>query len=64
MAYVNTARPIEFPVIAQIQDYLARRAAYHQTFNELSDLSDRDLADLGISRSAIRVLAKEAADNI
>ncbi|MFA3918052.1 DUF1127 domain-containing protein [Ruegeria sp. 2012CJ15-1] len=33
---------------------------YRQTVSELSDLSDRDLADLGINRSMIRRVAMEA----
>lgn len=41
----------------------ARRALYRRTVRELSALSNRDLADLGISRSAIRSLAHEAAYN-
>ena len=42
----------------------AKRAAYVATFNELNALSNRDLADLGISRSGIRSIAAEAAENI
>lgn len=34
---------------------------YRRTIRELSNLSDRDLADLGLSRSMIRSLAHEAA---
>ena len=34
---------------------------YRKTFAELSDLSDRDLADLGIHRSSLRAIANEAA---
>lgn len=39
----------------------ARRAVYRTTLNELSALSNRDLADLGISRAGIRALAYEQA---
>ena len=34
---------------------------YSKTVNELSALSNRDLADLGIARTDIRRIAKEAA---
>lgn len=39
----------------------ARRAIYMQTLSELRGLSDRDLADLGISRSQFHAIAREAA---
>ena len=45
----------------RIQDALARRKVYRATYYELSMLTDRDLADLGIPRSDIRRLALEAA---
>ncbi|WP_089882527.1 DUF1127 domain-containing protein [Citreimonas salinaria] len=41
---------------------LARRAIYRRTLNEMSALSDRDLADLGIHRSQVRSIAWQAAD--
>lgn len=39
----------------------ARRRVYNTTFAELSSLSARDLADIGIDRSDIRRLATEEA---
>ncbi|WP_170375908.1 DUF1127 domain-containing protein [Ruegeria profundi] len=39
----------------------AKRRVYRETYYELSVLSDRDLIDLGISRSSIKNLALEAA---
>ena len=39
----------------------AKRRVYRATCYELSMLSDRDLIDLGIPRSRIKRLAKEAA---
>lgn len=38
-----------------------RRRVYNQTVTELNALSDRDLADLGMSRSNITTIAREAA---
>ncbi|SMX33741.1 DUF1127 domain-containing protein [Actibacterium lipolyticum] len=48
-------------VIAVTRDALERRRVYRQTVSELGALSNRELADLGISRSMIRSLAKETA---
>ena len=46
-------------------DFLNRRIAswnrYKRTVNELQALSNRELADLGISRADIARIAKEAA---
>jgi len=36
-----------------------KRRIYRQTVNELSGLSNRELADLGIARSQIKSIAKE-----
>ena len=40
---------------------LAKRKVYRETLKELRELDTRDLADLGISRSEIPFLAREAA---
>lgn len=39
----------------------ARYRMYRRTFNELSALSNRELADLGLHRSAIRRVSLQAA---
>lgn len=39
----------------------ARRVAYIKTYNELSALSARELADIGIGASQIEEIAREAA---
>lgn len=48
-------------MFARLQEARARRAVYRQTVNELSNLSNRDLDDLGIHRSMITRIASEAA---
>lgn len=40
----------------------ARHRMYRQTVNELSSLSNRELADLGLHRSMIRRIAMQAAE--
>lgn len=40
----------------------AKYKVYRNTMNELSALTDRDLADLGINRSMISSIATEAAE--
>ncbi len=39
----------------------SRYRAYRQTLNELHDLGDRELDDLGLSRSEFRAIARKAA---
>lgn len=40
----------------------ARRRVYNRVADELSAYTDRELADLGLSRYDIRALARQAAD--
>ena len=68
MAYVNSSRATSIGVfdrvsalVALVKLSLQRRATYQQTLHELSALSDRDLADLGLGRASIRTVAREAA---
>jgi len=44
-----------------LQARRARNAIFRNTKRELENLSDRDLADLGINRSMIKSIASEAA---
>jgi uncharacterized protein YjiS (DUF1127 family) len=41
----------------------ARQRAYDQTYRELSAMSGRDLADIGVCRSDISQIAQRAADH-
>lgn len=68
MAYVNSSRAASFSLADRISGFVsltkasfARRAVYNQTVRELVILTDRELADLGISRADIRAVAHEAA---
>ena len=68
MAYVNTTRyarkgfldrfvSLKDAALAAIQT----RRVYAQTVAELDSLTDRELADLGMSRMSIAEVAREAA---
>lgn len=48
-------------LFARIRKAFADYRVYVQTRNELDALSDRELADLGISRLNIDVVARDAA---
>ena len=48
--------------VERVRSGLAWSASFRATYDELSALSDRDLGDLGISRSEITRIAREAAD--
>ncbi|MGV8952552.1 MAG: DUF1127 domain-containing protein [Cypionkella sp.] len=68
MAYVNSSRAVSNStadrftgLFAGLSAALARRRIYNQTLSELRALSDRDLTDLGISRSMISSVARDAA---
>lgn len=45
----------------EVQDMLGRYRVFRQTYDELSALSDRQLADLGLHRSMITRIAMDAA---
>lgn len=68
MAYVNSTRVARngladrFSTLTEtIRTSLRQRRLYTQAVRELSTLSDRELADLGISRLSIADVAREAA---
>lgn len=47
-------------MLSSIKKHYTMYRRYRQTVSELSSLTDRDLADLGISRSDIRRIASES----
>ncbi|GAA3854416.1 DUF1127 domain-containing protein [Celeribacter arenosi] len=68
MAYANdirTATPAYAArsngFFATLAERFARYRVYRETVNELEALSDRDLADLGLSRATVKAVAYEAA---
>jgi uncharacterized protein YjiS (DUF1127 family) len=68
MAYVNTTRVARKGLMDRVmtlKDHLAtalhQRRLYSRTVAELNTLTDRELADLGISRLSISDVAREAA---
>ena len=67
MAYATTTGPLSKTgfqargLIATLREAFLRHRLYVQTVNELSELSDLELADLGMNRSTIRRAAIEAA---
>ncbi|WP_420819936.1 DUF1127 domain-containing protein [Ruegeria marisrubri] len=50
-------------LIEAIKTRYTRHRVYRQTVNELSALSNRELADLGLHRSMIRRIAMQAAED-
>lgn len=48
-------------LLTRLRATLARRKVYTRTLKELAALSDRELADIGISRFDIRRIAAQAA---
>jgi uncharacterized protein YjiS (DUF1127 family) len=68
MAYVNSTRASSasyrdraLSSIAAIRAAIERRRLYSRTFHELASLSERELADLGMHRTMIAEIAREAA---
>ena len=68
MAYMNSTRVSGVGLVERItglvksaRQAVARRAVYDQTVRELNSLTNRELADLGISRLNIHDVARVAA---
>lgn len=71
MAHIAYTAPAGFApvtwfrsITADITDYLARRAEYNRVMSELSLLNDRELNDVGLSRSDFHAIAAETAAKI
>ncbi|UWQ90086.1 DUF1127 domain-containing protein [Aliisedimentitalea scapharcae] len=54
-----TSNPLAF--VDTLVARFSRYAMFRRTMNELSALSDRELSDLGLSRSQLRRVAHQAA---
>jgi len=68
MTFVNDIRTAEAGIVDRIWEALRvarersdRRRVYRRTLEELSDLTPRELGDLGISPNNIREIAHKAA---
>ena len=68
MAFVTSTRATHVSfydrltaLMSGVKDLMARRRVFNQTLYELSQLSDRDLSDLGLSRANVADVAREAA---
>ncbi|MEZ5912943.1 MAG: DUF1127 domain-containing protein [Paracoccaceae bacterium] len=68
MAFVTDIRSIEHSILSRLAGFVAtlrenreRRKLYNQTVRELSNLTNRELADLGLHRAMISRVAYEAA---
>lgn len=68
MAYNSALTTSRFDLVARAQalfadasDAWTRYSLYRTTLNELQDLSNRELADLGLARGNLRSIAYETA---
>lgn len=68
MAYMNSTRTAGFGLVAwaratvaEMKEAARLRAVYSKTVTELDGMTDRDLADINISRHQIRDIARQAA---
>ena len=58
---IGLSRNWAMSLIDGVRTRIEQIRVYRQTVRALSELSDRDLRDLGLSRAMIRSVAKEAA---
>jgi uncharacterized protein YjiS (DUF1127 family) len=71
MAHITTSQERPASIIAGFRGLLegwrtelARHRVFERTYGELSALTDRDLADIGVSRSQVVDLAWDAAKRV
>jgi len=51
-------------IFSHIRNFIVRYAAYQNAKKELVNLTDRELSDIGISRSDIDRISWESAENV
>ena len=68
MAYATAPTTVRFDFAARLRSAVSeareawnRYRTYRVTMDQLMDLSDRELADLGLSRHSVRSVAYESA---
>jgi uncharacterized protein YjiS (DUF1127 family) len=60
-AKTSAARPSKLNLVAIVRRFVAQKVSYRRTFRTLSVLTDRDLHDIGITRSDIPLIARTYA---
>ena len=48
-------------IFSNIQSWVEKKKTFKRTLKELSSLSDRELADIGVNRGSIYAVAKESS---
>ncbi len=68
MAAIDTGAVARFSIFARLATYVAeldaafaRYKIFHQTFDELNSLSDRELNDIGLGRGDLKDIASKTA---
>lgn len=56
----NFRRPNGLGLLARVAEWWSQHQAYNRTVKELSNLTDRELEDLGVSRFDIPQIAMDA----
>jgi len=49
--------------VARVQEYRRKQKIYRDTMNELNQLTSAELADIGLNRSMLQSVARDAAEN-
>lgn len=63
-ADISLSRNWVLALVDSVRTRIDQVRVYRQTVRSLSELSDRDLQDLGLSRAMIRAIAREAAQAV